>query len=126
MALMKKSHSVMSLLHLRKDLVLCIWGLQLKLVRNLLEFLTFFLWHRISQDQQTYMHDFTGVIPTEGIPSLLRVLLPSTCTGLPVMYVKLINNTLSIWMFYGLSFTYIYIYIYCLPVHFSGTLGILS
>ncbi|KAG9141406.1 hypothetical protein Leryth_001856 [Lithospermum erythrorhizon] len=25
-----------------------------------------------------------GVIPTEGIPSLLKVLLPSNCTGLPV------------------------------------------
>ncbi|CAL1384358.1 unnamed protein product [Linum trigynum] len=29
-----------------------------------------------------------GVIPTEGIPSLLKVLLPSTCTGLPALYIR--------------------------------------
>lgn len=29
-----------------------------------------------------------GVIPTEGIPSLLKVLLPPTCAGLPVTYVR--------------------------------------
>ncbi|XP_031251165.1 DNA mismatch repair protein MSH1, mitochondrial isoform X2 [Pistacia vera] len=29
-----------------------------------------------------------GAIPTEGIPSLLKVLLPSNCTGLPVLYVR--------------------------------------
>lgn len=29
-----------------------------------------------------------GVIPTEGIPSLLKVLLPSNCAGLPVQYVR--------------------------------------
>ncbi|KAK6161197.1 hypothetical protein DH2020_004578 [Rehmannia glutinosa] len=29
-----------------------------------------------------------GALPTEGIPCLLRVLLPSNCTGLPVMYVR--------------------------------------
>nr|WHU50367.1 MutS-like protein [Allium cepa] len=29
-----------------------------------------------------------GVIPTEGIPSLLNVLLPSNCTGLPVLYMR--------------------------------------
>ncbi|XP_065862953.1 DNA mismatch repair protein MSH1, mitochondrial isoform X2 [Euphorbia lathyris] len=29
-----------------------------------------------------------GAIPTEGIPCLLKVLLPSTCTGLPVLYVR--------------------------------------
>ncbi|KAL2326618.1 hypothetical protein Fmac_025676 [Flemingia macrophylla] len=29
-----------------------------------------------------------GAIPTEGIPSLLKVLLPTTCNGLPVQYVK--------------------------------------
>ncbi|CAA7398957.1 unnamed protein product [Spirodela intermedia] len=29
-----------------------------------------------------------GVIPTEGIPSLLKVLLPSICTGLPVLYLR--------------------------------------
>ncbi|KAI4345903.1 hypothetical protein L6164_012989 [Bauhinia variegata] len=29
-----------------------------------------------------------GAIPTEGIPSLLKVLLPPTCTGLPVLYVR--------------------------------------
>ncbi|KAG8369818.1 hypothetical protein BUALT_Bualt14G0053300 [Buddleja alternifolia] len=29
-----------------------------------------------------------GALPTEGIPCLLKVLLPSNCTGLPVMYVR--------------------------------------
>lgn len=29
-----------------------------------------------------------GAIPTEGIPCLLKVLLPSNCTGLPVLYVR--------------------------------------
>ncbi|XP_059632290.1 DNA mismatch repair protein MSH1, mitochondrial [Cornus florida] len=29
-----------------------------------------------------------GAIPTEGIPCLLKVLLPSNCTGLPVRYVR--------------------------------------
>ncbi|KAK9082942.1 hypothetical protein Scep_029413 [Stephania cephalantha] len=29
-----------------------------------------------------------GAIPTEGIPSLLKTLLPSTCTGLPILYVR--------------------------------------
>ncbi|PON94871.1 DNA mismatch repair protein [Trema orientale] len=29
-----------------------------------------------------------GAIPTEGIPCLLKVLLPSNCTGLPVIYVR--------------------------------------
>ncbi|XP_012077620.1 DNA mismatch repair protein MSH1, mitochondrial isoform X2 [Jatropha curcas] len=29
-----------------------------------------------------------GVIPTEGIPCLLKVLLPSNCSGLPVLYVR--------------------------------------
>ncbi|KAL9353065.1 hypothetical protein Peur_055745 [Populus x canadensis] len=29
-----------------------------------------------------------GVIPTEGIPCLLKVLLPSNCTGLPELYVR--------------------------------------
>ncbi|XP_020222408.1 DNA mismatch repair protein MSH1, mitochondrial [Cajanus cajan] len=29
-----------------------------------------------------------GAIPTEGIPSLLKVLLPPTCNGLPVQYIK--------------------------------------
>lgn len=29
-----------------------------------------------------------GAIPTEGIPSLLKVLLPSNCAGLPVLYVR--------------------------------------
>ncbi|KAM7261388.1 hypothetical protein ACFE04_008755 [Oxalis oulophora] len=29
-----------------------------------------------------------GAIPTEGIPCLLKVLLPSTSTGLPVMYIR--------------------------------------
>ncbi|XP_057430786.1 DNA mismatch repair protein MSH1, mitochondrial isoform X2 [Lotus japonicus] len=29
-----------------------------------------------------------GVIPTDGIPSLLKVLLPSNCNGLPVLYVR--------------------------------------
>ncbi|KAL3626495.1 DNA mismatch repair ATPase msh1 [Castilleja foliolosa] len=29
-----------------------------------------------------------GALPTEGIPCLLRVLLPPNCTGLPVMYVR--------------------------------------
>ncbi|ONK57299.1 uncharacterized protein A4U43_C10F18640 [Asparagus officinalis] len=29
-----------------------------------------------------------GVIPTEGIPSLLKVLLPSNCTGLPALYLR--------------------------------------
>ncbi|CAN1279040.1 DNA mismatch repair protein MSH1, mitochondrial [Linum perenne] len=29
-----------------------------------------------------------GAIPTEGIPSLLKVLLPSSCTGLPALYVR--------------------------------------
>ncbi|KAI4338070.1 hypothetical protein L6164_016423 [Bauhinia variegata] len=29
-----------------------------------------------------------GAIPTEGIPSLLGVLLPQNCTGLPVLYVR--------------------------------------
>lgn len=27
----------------------------------------------------------SGVIPTEGIPCLLKVLLPSSCAGLPVL-----------------------------------------
>ncbi|XP_058095003.1 DNA mismatch repair protein MSH1, mitochondrial isoform X5 [Magnolia sinica] len=29
-----------------------------------------------------------GAIPTEGIPSLLKVLLPSNCFGLPVLYIR--------------------------------------
>ncbi|XP_027363720.1 DNA mismatch repair protein MSH1, mitochondrial isoform X2 [Abrus precatorius] len=29
-----------------------------------------------------------GAIPTEGIPSLLKVLLPPTCNGLPVLYIR--------------------------------------
>ncbi|KAK1313001.1 hypothetical protein QJS10_CPA06g00054 [Acorus calamus] len=29
-----------------------------------------------------------GVIPTEGIPSLLKVLLPSNCAGLPALYIR--------------------------------------
>ncbi|KAL4190692.1 hypothetical protein AMTRI_Chr07g76960 [Amborella trichopoda] len=29
-----------------------------------------------------------GCIPTEGIPSLLKILLPSSCTGLPVIYMR--------------------------------------
>lgn len=29
-----------------------------------------------------------GAIPTEGIPCLLKVLLPSNCTGLPALYVR--------------------------------------
>ncbi|KAF2285560.1 hypothetical protein GH714_005491 [Hevea brasiliensis] len=29
-----------------------------------------------------------GAIPTEGIPCLLMVLLPSNCTGLPILYVR--------------------------------------
>ncbi|GAB4850050.1 DNA mismatch repair ATPase msh1 [Ancistrocladus abbreviatus] len=29
-----------------------------------------------------------GAIPTEGIPCLLNVLLPSSCTGLPVLYMR--------------------------------------
>lgn len=29
-----------------------------------------------------------GAIPTEGIPCLLKVLLPSNCTGLPVLYIR--------------------------------------
>ncbi|KAH1138026.1 hypothetical protein GLYMA_10G130700v4 [Glycine max] len=29
-----------------------------------------------------------GAIPTEGIPSLLKVLLPSNCNGLPVLYIR--------------------------------------
>ncbi|TKY53578.1 DNA mismatch repair protein MSH1 [Spatholobus suberectus] len=29
-----------------------------------------------------------GAIPTEGIPSLLKVLLPPNCTGLPVLYIR--------------------------------------
>ncbi|XP_072987924.1 DNA mismatch repair protein MSH1, mitochondrial isoform X1 [Typha latifolia] len=29
-----------------------------------------------------------GVIPTEGIPSLLKVLLPSNCVGLPQLYIR--------------------------------------
>ncbi|XP_062166948.1 DNA mismatch repair protein MSH1, mitochondrial isoform X3 [Alnus glutinosa] len=29
-----------------------------------------------------------GAIPTEGIPCLLKVLLPSNCTGLPVLYMR--------------------------------------
>lgn len=29
-----------------------------------------------------------GVIPTDGIPSLLKVLLPSNCVGLPVLYIR--------------------------------------
>ncbi|XP_010550854.1 PREDICTED: DNA mismatch repair protein MSH1, mitochondrial [Tarenaya hassleriana] len=29
-----------------------------------------------------------GAVPTEGIPCLLKVLLPSTCTGLPSLYVR--------------------------------------
>ncbi|XXG90652.1 hypothetical protein AAC387_Pa12g2369 [Persea americana] len=29
-----------------------------------------------------------GAIPTEGIPSLLKVLLPSNCVGLPVLYIR--------------------------------------
>ncbi|VFR01558.1 unnamed protein product [Cuscuta campestris] len=29
-----------------------------------------------------------GAIPTEGIPSLLKVLLPPHCTGLPVLYIR--------------------------------------
>ncbi|KAM6565575.1 hypothetical protein CsatA_024703 [Cannabis sativa] len=30
----------------------------------------------------------SGAIPTEGIPCLLKVLLPSNCTGLPLIYVR--------------------------------------
>ncbi|XP_071689585.1 DNA mismatch repair protein MSH1, mitochondrial [Rutidosis leptorrhynchoides] len=29
-----------------------------------------------------------GVIPTEGVPLLLKILLPSNCTGLPAMYIR--------------------------------------
>ncbi|XP_073140791.1 DNA mismatch repair protein MSH1, mitochondrial isoform X2 [Henckelia pumila] len=29
-----------------------------------------------------------GALPTEGIPCLLKVLLPSNCTGLPAMYIR--------------------------------------
>ncbi|XP_020084562.1 DNA mismatch repair protein MSH1, mitochondrial isoform X3 [Ananas comosus] len=29
-----------------------------------------------------------GVIPTDGIPSLLKVLLPSSCVGLPLLYIR--------------------------------------
>ncbi|OVA02308.1 GIY-YIG nuclease superfamily [Macleaya cordata] len=29
-----------------------------------------------------------GAIPTEGIPSLLKVLLPSNCSGLPILYLR--------------------------------------
>ncbi|CAM8924318.1 unnamed protein product [Rhodiola kirilowii] len=29
-----------------------------------------------------------GVIPTEGIPCIMKVLLPSNCTGLPTLYVR--------------------------------------
>ncbi|XP_057772125.1 DNA mismatch repair protein MSH1, mitochondrial isoform X2 [Salvia miltiorrhiza] len=29
-----------------------------------------------------------GAIPTEGIPCLLKVLLPSSCVGLPIMYIR--------------------------------------
>ncbi|XP_026665899.1 DNA mismatch repair protein MSH1, mitochondrial isoform X2 [Phoenix dactylifera] len=29
-----------------------------------------------------------GVIPTEGIPSLLKVLLPANCVGLPILYIR--------------------------------------
>ncbi|XP_010264853.1 PREDICTED: DNA mismatch repair protein MSH1, mitochondrial isoform X2 [Nelumbo nucifera] len=29
-----------------------------------------------------------GAIPTEGIPSLLKVLLPASCVGLPVLYIR--------------------------------------
>ncbi|KAD5803626.1 hypothetical protein E3N88_14986 [Mikania micrantha] len=29
-----------------------------------------------------------GVIPTEGVPLLLKVLLPSNCTGLPAIYIR--------------------------------------
>ncbi|KAL1342185.1 DNA mismatch repair protein MSH1, mitochondrial [Arachis duranensis] len=29
-----------------------------------------------------------GAIPTEGIPSLLKVILPPNCTGLPVLYIR--------------------------------------
>ncbi|CAL5347515.1 unnamed protein product [Camellia sinensis] len=29
-----------------------------------------------------------GAIPTEGIPCLLKMLLPSNCTGLPVLYIR--------------------------------------
>lgn len=28
---------------------------------------------------------FPGAIPTEGIPSLLKVVLPANCTGLPLL-----------------------------------------
>ncbi|XP_042518506.1 DNA mismatch repair protein MSH1, mitochondrial [Macadamia integrifolia] len=29
-----------------------------------------------------------GAVPTEGIPCLLKLLLPSSCTGLPVLYIR--------------------------------------
>ncbi|XP_029119846.2 DNA mismatch repair protein MSH1, mitochondrial isoform X1 [Elaeis guineensis] len=29
-----------------------------------------------------------GVLPTEGIPSLLKVLLPANCVGLPILYIR--------------------------------------
>ncbi|EPS69798.1 hypothetical protein M569_04966, partial [Genlisea aurea] len=29
-----------------------------------------------------------GALPTEGIPCLLKILLPSSCTGLPVLYIR--------------------------------------
>ncbi|XP_074286101.1 DNA mismatch repair protein MSH1, mitochondrial isoform X2 [Silene latifolia] len=45
-----------------------------------------------SEDRPRPLHLGTatqiGVIPTEGIPCLLRVLLPSSCTGLPQLYIR--------------------------------------
>lgn len=42
-----------------------------------------------------------GVIPTEGIPSLLQFLLPSSCAGLPLLYVCttfLVNYCLKLFL----------------------------
>ncbi|CAA2994008.1 DNA mismatch repair MSH1, mitochondrial isoform X1 [Olea europaea subsp. europaea] len=45
-----------------------------------------------SEDRPRPLHLGTatqiGALPTEGIPCLLKVLLPSNCTGLPVLYVR--------------------------------------
>ena len=49
-----------------------IFKLQMKVVLNLFVLLLHLL----------------GAIPTEGIPCLLKVLLPSNCTGLPVLWVS--------------------------------------
>ncbi|KAJ8763916.1 hypothetical protein K2173_003698 [Erythroxylum novogranatense] len=43
-----------------------------------------------SRPQPLYLGTATqiGCIPTEGIPCLLKVLLPASCTGLPILYVR--------------------------------------